>query len=306
MWTLERIKQFIADGIEENTHLDYKGSGSINSAPEKKKEISKDISAFANSDGGTIIYGVKEYDKKDKRHLPETIDFINGRLFSKEWLEQVINSSISPRIEGLIITPIQVESPEKNHVIYVVDIPKSNTAHQAKDKRYYKRFNFESTAMEDWEIKDIINRQIKTNIELTFKTLPPKEKIKEFLERDVVFFVTIDFWVTNLGSRIIKYLACFINGNSDTAKYVVEPSVDKTGFQIIFRNEKERIIHFEGEEMIIGVDKNPLLPNTALNMGTFKINSEFFKEQCQFDVQISTENSSNFFKITLDKILNDE
>ncbi|WP_228414812.1 helix-turn-helix domain-containing protein [Chryseobacterium sp. G0201] len=68
MWTLEKINQFIKDCIEENIHLDYKGAGSISKVNEKKKEISKDVSAFANSDGGTIIYGVREFDEMGKTH----------------------------------------------------------------------------------------------------------------------------------------------------------------------------------------------------------------------------------------------
>lgn len=43
-------------------------------------------------------------------------------------------------------------------MVYVVDIPQSNTAHQANDKRYYKRFNFESVAMDDYEIRGIMGR----------------------------------------------------------------------------------------------------------------------------------------------------
>ena len=32
------------------------------------------------------------------------------------------------------------------------------TPHQAQDKRYYKRYNFQSAPMDDYEIKDILNR----------------------------------------------------------------------------------------------------------------------------------------------------
>jgi len=42
---------------------------------------------MANSAGGIIIYGIKEYDEADKRHLPEKIDPIQQNVFSKEWLE---------------------------------------------------------------------------------------------------------------------------------------------------------------------------------------------------------------------------
>ena len=148
----------IANQVEENINLDYKGADSLQKTDGKKKEISKDISAFANSDGGTIIYGIREFDDAARRHLPEKLDPVDRTNISKEWLEQVINSNIQPRVSGILITSIQLSS-SANHVANIVTVPKSNTAHQASDKRYYKRYNFESVAMEDYEVKDIINRQ---------------------------------------------------------------------------------------------------------------------------------------------------
>ena len=50
----------------ESIHIDYKAGKALSG---KAKEISKDISAFANSDGGYVIYGVSE-----KEHLPTSID----------------------------------------------------------------------------------------------------------------------------------------------------------------------------------------------------------------------------------------
>jgi hypothetical protein len=151
------LSQMITNQIEENLHLDYKGAGTLAATDGKKKEIAKDISAFANSDGGFVIYGILEYGDLARRHLPEKFDPIDRTVISKEWLEQVINSNIQPKISGLTIHPIALTSAA-NHVVYVVNIPKSNTAHQASDKKYYKRYNFESVAMEDYEIKDILNR----------------------------------------------------------------------------------------------------------------------------------------------------
>jgi hypothetical protein len=156
-FTEAELTQMILSQVEENLHLDYKGAGSLALTDGKKKEIAKDISAFANSDGGIVIYGIREFDDDLRRHLPERLDPIDRNNISKEWLEQVINSNIQPKIENLTIHPITLSS-SINHVVYVIKIPKSNTAHQASDKKYYKRYNFESVAMEDYEIKDIINR----------------------------------------------------------------------------------------------------------------------------------------------------
>lgn len=167
-WTLDNINEYIINKIEENLNLDYKAASSLEKVDKKTNEVSKDISAFANSDGGTIIYGIKE--DKENKHLPGELDPINRDLITKEWLEQIIQGKIRPRIEGIIITPIEVNNCVKD-VVYVVDIPKSNTAHQADDKKYYKRFNFNSEPMYDYEIRDILNRSKNPVIDLEFEIL---------------------------------------------------------------------------------------------------------------------------------------
>lgn len=162
------LQNLIVNQVEENLHLDYKAADAILKTDGKKKEISKDVSAFANSDGGIIIYGIKEFADSAKKHLPEIIDPVDRSNISKEWLEQVINSNISPRLDGLTITPISIDS-SPNDVVYVVIINKSNTAHQAADLRYYKRYNFESVPMYDFEVRDIMNRNKLPTIELSFE-----------------------------------------------------------------------------------------------------------------------------------------
>ena len=60
------LNNFIKNKIEENTNLEYKDPLSL----DNKREIAKDISAMANSNGGIIIYGLCE-DNKD--HKPTRI-----------------------------------------------------------------------------------------------------------------------------------------------------------------------------------------------------------------------------------------
>lgn len=164
-WTIEYINSLIENKVEENLNLDYKAAASLDRNDKKTNEISKDVSAFANSDGGTIIYGIKE--DRENKHLPSEIDPIDRKLISKEWVEQIIQSRIRPRIEGVLIIPIEINN-DSHDVIYVVEIQKSNTAHQADDKKYYKRFNFNSEPMYDYEIRDILNRSKNPEIDLEF------------------------------------------------------------------------------------------------------------------------------------------
>lgn len=151
------LESLIYKKIEESSNLDYKAPDALSRADAKKAEITKDVSAFANSAGGKIIYGIREYSDDARKHLPEKIDPVNQAEYSKEWLDQII-SQIQPPIDGVKIIPIHV-GPNASDFCFLVEIPQSGTAHQAKDLRYYKRRNFKSDPMEDYEIRDIMNRR---------------------------------------------------------------------------------------------------------------------------------------------------
>ena len=107
VWTLERIKQLVHNKIQENLHLEYKACadlmGNVNIP-----ELTKDVSAFANADGGTLIFGVSEGHKENK-HVPERIDegFERGGKVNSIWLEDVLLGNIAPKIQGL--KPYEIE-----------------------------------------------------------------------------------------------------------------------------------------------------------------------------------------------------
>jgi hypothetical protein len=199
-WTLEKINQLISDQVQENLKLVYKSAGALEKEEKKKTEITKDVSAMANSDGGTIIYGIKEYDENDKRYLPEKIDAIDQSKITKAWLEHVINT-IRPKIDGIIITPINADNEKL--VIYIVYIPKGETAHQAQDFRYYKRFNFSATPMNDYEVRDVMGRNKNPKIELSFIF---KYKARSGDKN----YYSLKTTATNIGPVYAKYLIIYI------------------------------------------------------------------------------------------------
>ncbi|MBX9809392.1 ATP-binding protein [Candidatus Gracilibacteria bacterium] len=203
----EELQNIINTKIEENLHLEYKSAGSLEGTDSKKLEISKDVSAFANSDGGIIIYGIKEFSEKDKKHLPEKITPIDRSLIPKEWLEQVINSNIQPKIDGLIIKPISLNA-NTNEVAYVVEIPKSNTVHQSGNKTYYKRRNFIVDTMEDYEIRDVMNRLSSPKLELILIN----ERMK--FSGDILEFPIIINNYSLLLARDVKVLVEFFGENN--------------------------------------------------------------------------------------------
>jgi hypothetical protein len=213
IWSLDYLNSLIENKVQESLNLEYKSAEALDE--KHRNEITKDVSSFANSDGGIIIYGIKEFNDKDKKHLPEKIDPINPSLFSRERLEQIINL-IRPKIEGLIIIPIDLD---ENMVAYIVEIPKGNTAHQANDKRYYKRYNFISTPMEDYEIRDINNRLTHPKIELELQIITTITEFRDHMLGGFSSFnlqtipskkdtsTKLKIYANNIGSVYVNYVS---------------------------------------------------------------------------------------------------
>ena len=207
-YTFEDLKNLIQDQIEESINLDYKSAKSLDKSDTKKHEISKDISAFANSDGGIIIYGMQE-----ENHKPKSIDFVDGELFNKEWLENVIDSNIQQKIQEIRIYPIRIDSDIKK-TVYVVKIPASSEApHISADKRFYRRFNFKSVPMEEYEVRLLYNRTSKAEIDF-YSFL--RNNIEEYEVGNGRMEISCDYEVhiINISNSIEKHckvLAAFTN-----------------------------------------------------------------------------------------------
>lgn len=153
--SISEINELINNKIIESPYLEYKASKALQKNDECKKQISKDVSAFANAGGGTILYGIVE-----EKNYPIKIDEgFDPYETTKEWLDQVINSTINRKIEGIVIKQIEIDRGD-GRVIYTVQVPQSNRApHQAIDKRFYTRRNFISEPMEEYEIRDVLLRK---------------------------------------------------------------------------------------------------------------------------------------------------
>ena len=84
-WTKQKLDQMIVDKVEESLTLEYKRAAALDKKDDKKKaELTKDVSAFANSSGGVLVYGIAEPQDRTKRQFPERLDPVLRTEISKE------------------------------------------------------------------------------------------------------------------------------------------------------------------------------------------------------------------------------
>jgi hypothetical protein len=159
-----------------------------------------------------LIYGMVE-----NGHVPTAVDAgVDRTQITKEWLESVLKTNIHPIVDEMLIKQVLLPSKGPNAVSYVLEIGQatSRAPHQAFDHRYYKRFNFESTPMEDYEVRDLMRRSIEhgkkysaawdLNVEVhrLVSAIEERAKISNFLPRDRLIIRVSDA-LRSAGSAII-------------------------------------------------------------------------------------------------------
>jgi predicted 3-demethylubiquinone-9 3-methyltransferase (glyoxalase superfamily) len=138
--------------MHESDVLDYK-IGLLND-----DLLIKHVTAFANTRGGFIVFGVEE---TGKGGFPKDIPGIDCKEINKERMEQILLSNISPRL-GVKIREIPHSASGRS--ILIVQIPDSylKPHMNLRMKKYYKRYEFEALEMEEREVSDAYRRRLIT------------------------------------------------------------------------------------------------------------------------------------------------
>lgn len=266
-YNIDDITALIDNEAEESVHLDFKAAGALSKDDKKKAEIAKDVSAFANSDGGVIVYGIEE-----QEHKAHALSYIDGNTYTKEWLEQVIQDNIQRRIEGLKIFPIR-EDGDITKTIYIVKIPRSsNTPHMSADKCYYKRNNFRSVKMEEYEVRDLFYRESTPSLKIAGYDL-----YKEYEEDEYITFGFIaQVWNDSNTIASIYKLNCYVVNFINFKEIRWEPLKDDISHTVLQSNRLK----------VSGLGKHPIFPNESVDMLRFKL------EIAREDVEIFINNAT--------------
>ena len=215
------LQQLIDNAEPESLRLEFNAAAVLARTEDAKREITKDVSAMANADGGRIIYGIAERRDGKHRGVAGGLDPVDATAITVEWLDQLI-AMIRPKIAGVTITPVPVGAGLPS-VCYVVDVPAGFTAHQAIDLRYYQRSNGRAEPMYDYQIRDIMARgdhpRVVVETELRERVLSSWIEWEGGPKRHGPEVYELWVWLRNDGAR----LARFINGWIELPSHLVVP-----------------------------------------------------------------------------------
>lgn len=305
--TKKDLDEIIKHKVRESNSLEFKRADSLYNLLKKEdgkiSEFTKDITAIANSNGGIIIYGIEEFTKGNNKSRAKSFNPIDRDRVSIEWLEQIMNSRIQPRIQKYKMYEIDIN---ENQFILAIDIQQSDTIHQGNDKRYYRRFEFQSVMMDDFEIKSLINRFNKPVIqEKIYIQKKPDYLIKAFNHIRIYDYELI-IAVENVGNIMAKYLSCHVRIAKDAFQYINFESIEKSSysdyFEMEFNNRQVRRIELDNKKQEIGSDYIPILPNSWRRLKIIPITKEFFEKNIEINVFVSTESTFSEKKYFSDKL----
>ena len=146
------LNDLINNQIPEDRTIDYKEVLSL-STPSEKQEFLKDFSAFANTLGGHLIYGMKENKGIPIQLIGQDIgDFDSLKLL----MESLIRDCIDPRIWGFGVKQIKLQN---NKSAIVIRIPKSfNPPHMVKigrNRAFYGRTSASSEFLDTGQLRTL-------------------------------------------------------------------------------------------------------------------------------------------------------
>lgn len=245
-WSLEFIEEI--GNSSEHSWVDFKKSPALdpNGANwnNKRREISKDISAFS-IEGGYIIYGVDGRGKIDETGGVST--HLKGAKLTSEWISQSFSPLVTPN-QKVDVFPVPNESGSK--AIYVVEIPESLFApHQALDNRYYGRLGDRSQPLSDALVRAVMFRQSQPVVRPIFSGFPESERMRIHVKfrnygsvraNDFAFYVAFPEDYTNQNTPVFvenpKYVNLNFRTHANVPVAVVLHPEEELEMQHFFRN----------------------------------------------------------------------
>ena len=192
-WTEADVQQFI--GQPESFTLEFTASALMTTGANFARGMARNVSAFANAEGGLIIIGMQENRGRPRVAL-ELHEGVTPAEFSLEQLQHLVNFCIRPHLPGIQCHAVPLSDARAGRVAYVVSVPKGDTAYQANDYRYYTRNGSRCDPLEDHLVRLLMLRGQTAAARLEIAN-------RERLLKDNLASYRFDLLITNTGKQTI-------------------------------------------------------------------------------------------------------
>ncbi len=239
LWTEAEIQTFL--GQEETLRLEFK-AGRLLDKPESAwtADLSKEVSAFANTEGGLLVLGVPEQ-KVGKLRVASEPDGV-AETITREQLQRKIEGNVFPYLSGIRVSRVPLSSPP-GRVVFVLEIPPGSTAYQANDGRYYGRSEFEAKHLPDHEIRVRMARGKVARALLFFRLGSISLSADRLAELRKTSSAALEAFAADAESAIGRYPETFLDLMS--AKF----APDEIRFDLSIRNDGELTIRDPSVEL---------------------------------------------------------
>jgi hypothetical protein len=175
--TTSDILAFVADRRGEDLTLDFKLASKNFDHADERKVLAATISAFANSSGGLIVWGIDarrgKGDEVDCAQQASPLS--NPDLFMSRLVEY---ASTAPPAPGVLHRRVDGDGGP----FAVTYVPESDRGpHMAKngEDRYYHRSGGSSLKMEHYSIQDMFGRRPRPSLQLIIRKIKPTRLLVE-------------------------------------------------------------------------------------------------------------------------------
>src|SRR6266699_1722319 len=110
------LQMLVDNTVREGREVEYKEALTIQTE-DQKQEFLNDVSSFANTSGGYLIYGIKE--SKDDAGKPVEVCGLKGENPGKRIgdMENIIRTGLEPRLLGISMHAVSLPTHEGRAVI---------------------------------------------------------------------------------------------------------------------------------------------------------------------------------------------
>ena len=153
--TEAELQKLVTEGRSEDTKIEFKvmlpGGND-----EGKKEFLKDVTAMANSQGGDIIYGIREErtNADDAGKAAELVGIAGVSAdATKLWMYELLNSSVEERLTGVVIRDVQLAA---GGFALVIRVPRSwNSPHVVRHRSHWRFYARNSAGVYSMNVTDV-------------------------------------------------------------------------------------------------------------------------------------------------------